>query len=641
MAQQKQIKFALAICLAILTGVITGCVNEKNLYDPDLNKNTLPSGKKEFGFATRGDVKLSVNYGAPGFKTLIKVYDEKPIEGSSYTVKEGLEPIYAAYTDENGKFEGTMTIPTMTSKVYLYTCMIGLPQCVELEATASGFTYNAKQAAQVRSVGTRADANKWVDVSSYPYKAYANGGTRNDNVYSLVTWDANGIPSGDQVTTVTTVGNEAIGVISKRVTEFLVNNNATGDKNKGLLREPNQINIKTPDGAEITVTYVGSKGEYHNSFGYYYYKNESEVSGANFMTAKKYIIFPHAHKQALKAGDSVKLLYFDEKGKQQDKFPKGYTVGWFLISNGFALTNNSFVKKIDEMWFQSNFGINRNTCTSNETKDNRQFITVYDKTSKLRIVGIEDMLGPNGDDYMDLTFFVSTTPDLGNDDDLAEVPDPEPEVSTLSQSGTLAFEDNWPNKGDYDLNDVAVEYKRDVTFNGDNKATGLVETFKFIQNDNAATYSDYFAYQTDNIGTITAAEGCTVERETNSIIINGTSKANKNKIFTITRTLNGDIDKDAILNDFNPYIIVENIGKDRTEIHLPNARFTSNADQSKPFTGVDAWYIDKDGKYPFAINIPMVGFKLSDERTPIDETYPKFRTWADSNGTKDKDWYKQ
>ena len=640
MAQQKQIKFALAICLAILTGVITGCVNEKNLYDPDLNKNTLPSGKKEFGFATRGDVKLSVNYGAPGFKTLIKVYDEKPIEGSSYTVKEGLEPIYAAYTDENGKFEGTMTIPTMTSKVYLYTCMIGLPQCVELEATASGFTYNATKTPQGRGATTRAG----VDTGSFPYKLLASG-TRNDNAYSIVQWDANGVPSGDQVSQLTSIGSESIGTISKRVTDFLVaNNDGKNVGNKSLLRNPNQINIKAPaDGMEINVTAVGAKGEFYNSFGYYYYKTNEGMNTNTFYSMKKYIIFPNTEARFFKTGTTVKLVYFDENGKAQPKFPAGYTVGWFLISNGYGNTAPN-VAQLNQLAYNGNpdFISYRNACISNDVDNYRQFITIYDEKSKLRIIGIEDSLYPklNADDYMDLTFFVSTTPDLGNEDGLGEVPDPEPEVSTLTQSGTLAFEDNWPNKGDYDLNDVAVEYKRDVTFNGDNKATGLVETFKFIQNDNAATYGDYFAYQTDNIGTITAAEGCTVERETNSIIINGTSKANKNKTFTITRTLNGDIDKDAILNDFNPYIIVENIGKDRTEIHLPNARFTSNADQSKPFTGVDAWYIDKDGKYPFAINIPIMGFKLSSEQKPIDETYPKFRTWADSNGTKDKDWYK-
>lgn len=641
MAQRKQYKSALAICLAAFLGVITACVNEKDLYDPEFNKNALPSGKKEFGFSTRGDVKLSVDYGAPGFKTLIEVYDEEPIVGSSYKVKEGLEPIYSAYTDGNGKFEGTMNIPTMTKTVYLYTCLIGLPQCVKLEATAAGFTYDATKTTQTRAVATRAGVN----TGTFPYKLLPDN--RTDNVYSIVQWDVNGVPSGEYVSKVTSIGSEALGTISKRVTDFLQYNafekpNAEG--NKDLLRNPNQINIKSPsEGMEISVTAVGSKGAYYNSFGYYYYKTSEGMNPNSFYGMKKYIIFPNTEKPFFSTGTTVKLVYFDEAGKPQTRFPAGYTVGWFLISDGFRQTAPNVAKLDDFAYNGSANNIKyRNACISNDVESYRQFITVYDEKSKLRVIGTEDMLYPKaiGDDYMDLTFFVSTTPDLGNEDDLEEVPQPKPEGGTLSQSGTLAFEDNWPDKGDYDLNDVAVEYKREVTYNGDNKATGLVETFKFIQRDLAAVFNDYFAYQVDNMGTITASEGCTIEKETNSIIINGTSKVNKEKTFTIKRTLNGDIDKDVVLKDFNPYIIINELGRNRTEVHLPNTKSTSYADQSKLFSGVDSWFMYIDGKYPFAINIPVAGFNLSAEKVAIDKSYPKFRTWADSNGTTDEDWYK-
>ena len=34
--------------------------------------------------------------------------------------------------------------------------------------------------------------------------------------------------------------------------------------------------------------------------------------------------------------------------------------------------------------------------------------------------------------------------------------------------GTLAFEDIWPDGGDYDMNDVIVEYNRAIYFNTEN-----------------------------------------------------------------------------------------------------------------------------------------------------------------------------
>lgn len=631
-----------AISLIILIAVMTGCMKEKGLYDPDLNKKALSPEIQTFGFSMRGDVKLSVNYNAPGFKTLIKVYDQNPLD-ESYNLKEGIEPIYSAYTDNNGKFEGMMNIPTSVKEAYLYTFLIGLPRCVKLQATTNGFAYNAAQQTQTKAMQTRANSCPYVNTASFPYQVYSNGGTRSDNAYSLVTWDVNGVPAGEQFIHIEKIGDEQIGTISKRVTNFLVaNNGGKGEVgNQKLLREPHQINIKAPaEGMEVSVTYVGAKGEYHNSFGYYYYKTNSSVSASDFYGMKKYIIFPHAHPQALQTGNTVKLLYFDENGKADTKFPAGYTIGWFLISDGFSPFNNSYIKKIDELGIR--IPERRNTCTSNDLGDYRQFITIYDQKSKTYVVGIEDQLAKKDhDDYMDLTFFVTTTPDLGQGD-IEEVPGTDPDDSaTTSRTGTLAFEDTWPFGDDYDMNDVAVEYKRDVTFNGDNKITAVKEYFKFVQKANAAVFNNFFAYQVENMGTLkTLPENCKLETATNSIIFTQSSKNSIGKEFTVERSWNGSIDKDEIIKDFNPYIIIQEISEQRKEVHLPNYKPTSYADSGLLYTQDEAYYMNINGYYAFAIDVPVINFTLSPERTAIDQTYPRYKSWADSQGTKDQDWYK-
>ena len=46
--------------------------------------------------------------------------------------------------------------------------------------------------------------------------------------------------------------------------------------------------------------------------------------------------------------------------------------------------------------------------------------------------------------------------------------------------------------------------------------------------------------------------------------------------------------------------------KGRTEVHLPKHEATSLADLSLAGTQKDAYYIDKEGAYPFAIDIPIL-----------------------------------
>ena len=50
-------------------------------------------------------------------------------------------------------------------------------------------------------------------------------------------------------------------------------------------------------------------------------------------------------------------------------------------------------------------------------------------------------------------------------------------------------------------------------------------------------------------------------------------------------------------------------------------------------------YIDKEGAYPFAIDIPILNFISVTEKKSIDTEYPNFKAWADSKGEKYTDWY--
>ncbi len=81
--------------------------------------------------------------------------------------------------------------------------------------------------------------------------------------------------------------------------------------------------------------------------------------------------------------------------------------------------------------------------------------------------------------------------------------------------------------------------------------------------------------------------------------------------------------------------------QNRTEVHLPKHKATAYANQSLIGSNDDAYYIDRKGAYPFAIDIPMLGFTPVTERNRIDSQYPGFATWAKSMGNDCKDWYKK
>ena len=60
----------------------------------------------------------------------------------------------------------------------------------------------------------------------------------------------------------------------------------------------------------------------------------------------------------------------------------------------------------------------------------------------------------------------------------------------------------------------------------------------------------------------------------------------------------------------------------------------------------DAYYINKDGKYPFAIMLPAttgtegpIRFTPAKETVRIDLEYPDFAKWVESNGATNNDWY--
>lgn len=317
--------------------------------------------------------------------------------------------------------------------------------------------------------------------------------------------------------------------------------------------------IRVIEDAELFVTFLA---EYDmrsaNAFGYYYY--DGSKPKPNREDLDLYIVFPNCTSTdyansatyklngsakngyapglqelvPLSNGDQVQLVYFDESGNKQEKFPAGTIVGWFLIYNGFDTWNATY-NTLTTSWIQLNHQNNNHYSGSTVLPhsiiyysdpaytdldqqvnvippyDAEKYPENIDGTGLPRCISVTDavtgqislcfedsyydpgMSLTKDFTYDDLLFTVTALPSNHN------IESPNGENSgegstniTYTQKGTYLFEDIWEgDETDFDLNDVAVEYTRVYTINPDNFITSIKETYKVI--NDGATYDDGFA----------------------------------------------------------------------------------------------------------------------------------------------------
>ncbi len=258
----------------------------------------------------------------------------------------------------------------------------------------------------------------------------------------------------------------------------------------------------------------------------------------------------------------------------------------------------------------------------------------------------------------------------GCPDDIDEFPnDPEVCLKTVTPTkygwGSLAFEDLWPYKGDYDFNDLVVNYRYTMMINLDNKAVRMEAKF-WVKHVKGASFNNGFGIQFDNllpkqIESVTGtdirsdyidvqANGLEANQEKAVVIAFDQSQNYRNETsepdpdyneLTINIRFTEPLDLDEIgTSPFNPFLIVN--GNRTKEIHLSNHSRTS---LGEPYSSQSVTNLDSDGDYrspkglPWAIAIAHE-FKYTKEKVEIIEGYNHFAKWAESGGELYPDWYK-
>ncbi len=244
--------------------------------------------------------------------------------------------------------------------------------------------------------------------------------------------------------------------------------------------------------------------------------------------------------------------------------------------------------------------------------------------------------------------------------------------------GTLAFEDLWPSKGDYDFNDLVIDYQFEIISNNNNNIEQVIGTF--VIKAIGATLHNGFGFQlSDEIDpddlTVT---GYQITGNSVALNSNGT-EAGQSKptiivyddsykhlihpgvglgvnttqdapyVTPVTITVIIDFTPNTYsynvldISNFNPFIFINQVRS--IEVHLPNYPPTDLADtelfgtfqdDSNPTAG--RYYLTENN-LPWAINI-YERFDYPIEKQEIIGAHLKFADWATSGGNLYNDWYK-
>ncbi len=669
----------------------TACKKPLKSDDGSPNAGTSKVAPDGFNFKTTKDVNLNLTLNTNSNAAIAGVVVNVYVPGST-------SPVYKGVTNSNGKLEGTVTVPTSASSLIIDPAYVGLMRNAQavistsntVNATiggANGFSGDIKAQAITQSPapsgtvlsalhGRVAAAASSGITFAYP-SPYAS---TSDAVLNTSDYPLNlGRPAYLTATPDAISSN-----LLKYVNASLPEGYAVPDIHPFYLNSSARADINLTSTFDVWITYVSEGAVNKNTLAYYTYPTGHAPATVSAVTNAT-IVFPNTSNYGsgggLKSGDKVKI----------GTFSAGTSIGFVLISNGW---NGSGIN-LDNTKFFSDAALNPETTASLQ----KHTVTLYDDDDKLLLVGFEDLnrqTGSSDNDFNDVVFYATANPitalstsgvpvvDKGKDTDGDGVIDALDKFPTdparayiyyfPSQTGygSLAFEDNWPAKGDYDMNDLVLNYRFTFVANAQNKILDF--TSDFVGLAAGAIYHNGFGMQlpvapsavqsvTGQVATnnyISFAANGVEAGQTKAVIIPfdnhsslftgsnssglintvaGIGKAT-GKTISVKVTFTSPIDLPLL--GFNPFLI-SNMRRGY-EIHLPGYAPTDLAN-TKLFGTSDDTSAPASGKYylssvnmPWALNF-FSPFAYPVEGKNINDTYLHFADWAASGGSSYPDWY--
>lgn len=620
MRKNFQLRNALMLMgLASMPLWFASCSDEENIPAPG-TEPTNPEIEAAFDFKMTTDLPVKIDY--PSFAQ-VSVYDQLPSEGNSARL------LFRSFTGANGKLQTVSTFPSayIGKTVYVQSTGINCPLWQEATLTENGLELKA-EASRV------------------------------------------GITSGSPFS------QREIQDIRSGILNALPDNK---DNKEQFEQYTNGVNIdlhlKTNDdypAANVKVTFVDAQGYNFNTLYYYTYKDgqgnlTEDYLRRNFVNEEHKLFGPYSTdpKNAGQQNNPNNYLNLtkeicDQSGKAID-FTSEDRIGFILESRSGKTTKYYYTSQETHEGRLGQCAVftyeNRALVYTFEDQD------VYSWEEGHFTWGdpwwVEGHWEYNTSDFNDFTFVVTTNPKEAIDDEnIPELPTPPYYLENVEavQYGTVLFEDNYPEAGDYDMNDFVATYalrptsyihydpdtdtktppyylgKIDYSFTPKWDGAWYGCSFNFMLNDIHETPTHvYDLASNESMGALD------VEPIQGTIDLGFTSEQvgtgdDKDVVATGTKW---DKDVYTIEKIFNPFITTIEKGY---EIHLPGYKASAGAN----LEGLTDWqkaYKLEDQKHPYAANVPTQNYQIVTEQMVIDNFYPDFTKWVESNGKTNTDWY--
>lgn len=652
---------AILLALAVMA-LQTGCVKDMGPSHPD----DTPKEYNEFDFGTKTPTALRVDYGVMGgisANVYFEVYDTCPVavteDGSGYKKITDAAPLFAGYTDDQGCFSGNVDLPSYLDKAYVYTPSFHAQTLLETTRVNGVLTAAVEDIPVVAAPATRAGGYVSRAVQFEGWKTWL--GTY-DDTYGKINYTYEGDLS------------------VKNFKALYKAYASVFDTSKSCPEEYRSYkDLYLEKSAEVVVTMLGSNTCWNSSMGYYYYKTDEKPRSID--EAHIVMIFPNTQdgqwsnnrKEASKyigvtRGTAVQLIYYPHIADNSTEgattvFPEGYRIGFVLATNAWTNRLSGFrTDKYYRATTSEGLSINDNGVAFN--KPRTAVFRYTDKHNDINSVlfSFEDYI--SDENFSDVVFTLTSNPVDAIDVPSVDVEDTKKVVRLLR--GVYAFEDLWPSRGDYDMNDVMLRSNYEKTFDekGIYEESFLLTTFaNYAGNDNgiAVTLGGAAASAELSCGVLAKGESeyqkVDFTRDGDVILLSDNVKNQLGATYRITAKYASPVEeKDA--GTIKPFIYRTDRsgvseGK-RWEVHLPYEAptdkveasfFGQGDDRSIPQKGI---YYVRANYYPFAFFLagatdadiaPLLD--VSNEKTPIDRLYPGYIDWATSGGKQNNDWYKK
>lgn len=696
------------ICLGLILAVSMASCVDKSKYEMSVNPGDSMPGEapNSFDFSTVQKVNLSVDYSA--FKTygsvFFGVYAENPIieveDAPDDKWNEDVKPIYEDYTEANGKFNAVVELPAYAQHLYIatgnfFTGMMVLE--ADVKNGAASVVAENQQVVTTRG-GTRAEGDgvSTSDLSklNLTNTVKSNGTVTNEKIYNdwktwLGTWNsATGCP--DYLLDKTKAKSDL--VISEEEMEGLYTAVGNAFVSGSTLNDEysSYPDLLLTQDSEVTFTLLGGSTCWKSCLGYYYYTDDNKPTKPSDINI--IMLFPNTQDGqwvrygkkngetyngiGVERGDVVQLMYYPNIANNDNtgattKFPKGTRIGFILKTQGWAMQGNDYCIRCKgnkyynnkyNTWCATTDGLSYCSPIGNQGDypnpkgDSRgaKFSYKTKNGDNYTIISFEDAM--DDQDFDDLIFALKPVGVFA----------PLPEIANKKSSttGVYAFEDMWPNKGDYDLNDAVVNVKHEKEFEViDDEVKIVKETFYLTTYQNYVELTSGLALTLNTKVTPKVAMKKIVAGETEAV---GASFATEGNIYYLTEDFKGEIGTTYILElsytnplsssadlaSIQPFIY-RSEGKKNWEVHIPMEAPTANMntsyfgkgdDKSNPDKGP---YFVRQGDYPFAFYLKGADIsafketilKRENESKSIDQFFPDFLDWSISGGTTNQDWY--